>query len=304
MALACRAATPTATTIPDSIPIPTPTMTPVPTPIPTPAPTPTLVPAPPLTQAPTPTRVLIPSPTPTSMPTPVPTPALTSTPVPTATPVPNPTSTAAPLKQSRQPSDREGLWAGDVNVPGLRDILPVLALRVTPGENPDVDRWRFEGGPVGGLKPFRCSPMRLEGGWELGDCSEIRGLPEGTKITAYVPAEGEIGLDVRVQLGAFTFPVSLARVPQRDEPQASNNVSILWRQPGNGVHTDIWADDGLVFAPRLDGPIEILDAESGRIVGTAQRRRSRGRRPPSHAGRQGSRGDALRRDSFQRPCCL
>ena len=111
--------------------------------------------------------------------------------------------------------------------------------------------------------------MRLEGGWELGDCSEIRGLPEGTKITAYVPAEGEIGLDVRVQLGAFTFPVSLARVPQRDEPQASNNVSILWRQPGNGVHTDIWADDGLVFAPRLDGPIEILDAESGRIVGTA-----------------------------------
>ena len=59
------------------------------------------------------------------------------------------------------------------------------------------------------------------------------------------------------------------RLRQRNEPQASPNVSLIWHQPGNGLHTDVWAEDGLVFAPRLDDSIEILDSKSGQILGTA-----------------------------------
>ena len=72
-----------------------------------------------------------------------------------------------------------------------------------------------------------------------------------------------------MKIGSLTFEVSLTRLPQRDEPQASANVSLVWHQPGEDLHTDIWAEDGLVFAPRLDGRIEVIDATSGQILGTA-----------------------------------
>ena len=42
------------------------------------------------------------------------------------------------------------------------------------------------------------------------------------------------------------------------------------RRPGEGIHTDIWVDNGLVFAPRFDGVIEIINAEDGEIVGRAE----------------------------------
>ena len=94
-------------------------------------------------------------------------------------------------------------------------------------------------------------------------------MPEGLKLTLFVPAEGETGLEVKFQLGPLSFPLSLTRLPQRDEGQASPNVSLVWHQPGERLHTDIWATGNLVFAPRLDGFIEILDAKSGRVLGTA-----------------------------------
>ena len=144
----------------------------------------------------------------------------------------------------------------------------MLAFHVTPGKVPDVDLWHFEGG-FQGLPPFRCSPEPAEGGWELSSCTGIRGLPEGTKLNVFVPESGDIGLEVKFQLGPFTFPISLTRLRQRDEPQASANLSLVWHEPGEGVHSDIWAADGLVFAPRFDAIIEILDAKSGQLLGTA-----------------------------------
>ena len=151
----------------------------------------------------------------------------------------------------------------------MANVLPTLAMRVKPGKNPDVDPWHFEDGPVFGLPAFECSPEPVEGGWRLGDCTRLRRLPPGTELTAFFPAEGESGFEVTLKFATFSLPVSLIRLPQRNEPQVSPNVSLIWHQPGNGFHTDIWAEDGLVFAPRLDGRIEILDAKSGQILGVA-----------------------------------
>ena len=62
---------------------------------------------------------------------------------------------------------------------------------------------------------------------------------------------------------------TLDLIASSDEPASSGNVEVLWHQPGEGIHTDIWAEDDLVFAPRFDGSIEIIDAASGRILGEA-----------------------------------
>ena len=68
-----------------------------------------------------------------------------------------------------------------------------------------------------------------------------------------MPAAGEGGLEIAVQGEGFAAGGTLARIAPRDEPQSTDNVSVLWRQPGGGLHTDIWADNGLVIAPRYDG---------------------------------------------------
>ena len=39
------------------------------------------------------------------------------------------------------------------------------------------------------------------------------------------------------------------RIAPREEPPSTDNVVVLWHQPGGGIHKDIWADNGLVFAP-------------------------------------------------------
>jgi len=318
------------------------------------------------------------------------TPTPTPTPIPTVTPTPTPivaprlestTSTAGP--PSLEPSGLEGLWAGGLDIPGLADSHPVpwLALRLIPGENPEVDPWRFEGGPFG-LPTFQCSPERRGEGWNLVDCvaagesrptpflgvmpgtlgpekanelgvptlegvliiESLQGGPawqggvrtgdvlmsiEGDKISsiedllrilnqahavgdevavkvfreeqeitlsvtlgerpdphgamrpvsAFVPAPGEGGLEVKFERGPTTFSATLTRVHQRDEPRASDNVKLLWHEAGDGIHSDIWAADGLVFAPRFDGRIEILDATSGKILSTATVPEARGGRP-------------------------
>ena len=116
---------------------------------------------------------------------------------------------------------------------------------------------------------FQCTPKRLEEGWELGECTGLENLAGRVQVTLFIPAQGETGLQLKIQRDQLTFSTSLSRLPQLDEPQASTNVTLLWQQPGNGIHSDIWAEDGLVFAPRLDGNIEILDADSGNVLGTA-----------------------------------
>ena len=94
------------------------------------------------------------------------------------------------------------------------------------------------------------------------------GGPDSASFRAFVPVKGDSGLEVDLRYGESTFPtLVLTKVAQRDEPKASDNVKLLWQQSGAGTHSDIWAADGLVFAPHYsDGDIEILDADTGIIL--------------------------------------
>lgn len=238
-----------------------------------------VAPTAPSTPPATPTTTEVSStPTPTLTP-PLVQPANTFAPTPTATPSPTaasestpiPTPTSTPTQPSQVPPDRGGLWTAAVNNPSRATLyLPWLAFRVTPGESPNKDPWRFEGDPLG-LLAFECTPQRQENGWELGSCTGLAGLAEGAEVTAFVPLEGDSGFELTLQIEQTTFPpISLTRLPQSHEPTASANVSLIWHEPGDGIHSDIWAADGLVFAPHYsDGLIEILDAKSGQVLGTA-----------------------------------
>ena len=83
----------------------------------------------------------------------------------------------------RDASDREGLWSGEADAPLSPTFTPWLALRLSPGENPDLEPWTFqqglEGGPLGGLF-IRCIPEAVEGGWEMESCTRLRGAFEGS----------------------------------------------------------------------------------------------------------------------------
>ena len=280
LALACREATPTPVMSPSPTPDTTSTATPIMTLTPTRVPTHTLTP----THSTTPTatdvttHTLTPPATPTytPLPTAVPSPTSTvvNTPAPTSTPPVTATVTATPTTgpDPRDASDRGGLWAAEVEDLLLANFVSYLAVRVTPGEDPDVDPWLFEQGfealPTTRLV-VRCAPEPVDGGWELASCTGELGPFAGATVTGFMPATGESGLEIKIRRGTFSAAVLLVRVPHREEPQASGNVGLLWHQPGGGTHSDIWASDGLVFAPRFDGRIEILDAGSGEIVGTA-----------------------------------
>ena len=205
---------------------------------------------------------------------PGPTPSIANTP--TFIPAYNETSTSevaeTPVSSDAQGPDValvDGLYSGELipepGQPGL--LVPWLTMRVRPGDDPDEDPWRLESGPRPLLLPpvSSCTPERQSGGWELSDCTGI-----GWDLTAFMPAEGDGGLEITVRSEDFVIGGVLARIAPRDEPQSTDNVSVLWRQPGEGLHTDIWADDGLVFAPRYDGMIEIIDAEDGKIIGQAE----------------------------------
>ena len=192
--------------------------------------------------------------------------APTVAPGPTVSPTPEPTATRAQTTgPSSDASDRAGVWAGPAR-PGPATLgSDWLSLRVTPGEDPDVDLWMLEGGPIG-LPMFRCSPQRQEKGWDLKDCVGL-----DFYFSAFVPAVGGSGLAVQLDdaLGAST--TSLTMLPKRNESEASGNVSLVWHQLGaDAFHSDVWVSDGLVFAPHFDDRhIEILDAESGEVLGTA-----------------------------------
>ena len=213
-------------------------------------------------------------------PSPSPAPATTQTlrpsPVPTRTPVPTvaPTATAtampdiadAPVSSSGpSPRPASGLWSGDLAPgPGYTGYTPPwLALRVRPGDDPDQDSWWLESGPRPGILPpvITCAPQRLPDGWELS-CTGGWG-----DLTAFMHAEGDGGLEVTLQRTGFTAIGTLRRSALREEPRSTDNVTVLWHQPGEGLHTDIWAEDGLVFAPRSDGVIEIIGAADGAVVG-------------------------------------
>ena len=212
----------------------------------------------------------------TSTPTPRPAPTATHSPVPTATSVP------APVGLSGDASSLEGLWAGPIVSPGVDEFIPWVAFRLTPGKDPAQDQWRIESGPFPLVPTFLCSGTRRDDGWELGNCAGLRRQPQGTKLTAFLPSKGEGGLEFEYERGgSFSLHMTgtLSRVPERDEPESSPNVALAWHEPKLGIYTDIWAADGLVFAPRFDGRIEILDAKSGRLLGRAIVPRAEGAPP-------------------------
>ena len=79
--------------------------------------------------------------------------------------------------------------------------------------------------------------------------------------------DGDAGLEVSISGMGVTFSGVLSKIAPATEPQKTDNVTVLWHQPGGGLHTDIWAEGDLVFAPREDGVVEILAADTGAIVG-------------------------------------
>ena len=172
----------------------------------------------------------------------------------------------AELEPASHPSP--GLWAGDlIGDPGQTEFSPPwLAIRIRPGEDPYQDPWKIEVGPSPGYLPpaILCDPKQRPDGWELSSCTGLVYVD----LHIFAPERGGV-LEVTLSSPSFVARGTLARIEPRDEPQSSDNVEVLWHQPGEALHSDIWAEDGLVFAPRLDGMIEIIDADSGNILGHA-----------------------------------
>jgi choice-of-anchor B domain-containing protein len=144
-----------------------------------------------------------------------------------------------------------------------------LIVCAQPGDDPNNDDWKF----LLFRRPFTCSPERSEAGWRFGDCSDsaLSGFAEN--IEMFVPVDLLAGLSVSLDL-LFEpeweyLDLTLAPVERRVEPRQSDNVRLLWNQPANGTNSDIWADNGLVFAPGFDDQIELIDAASGEVLGIA-----------------------------------
>ena len=88
-------------------------------------------------------------------------------------------------------------------------------------------------------------------------------------MRVFVPTQ-EDTLQMTLDIRGSVLTLLLSRLPQRDEPQFSDNVTLLWHQSGSGRDSDLWAESGVVFAPQFDGFIEILDATSGEVLSMAE----------------------------------
>ncbi len=210
---------------------------------------------------------------------------LDGTPGPAATASLDPVPTPAPEPPPPAPAGgRAALWSGQAEGPGF----PWLAYRVTPGDNPDTDPWLFESGPlVSGpldLKRFSCRPEPQEGGLRLSQCT---GLPDGIDFAAFVEDGGDRRMTVTLigqrRGGTLRRNASLTAVEERAEPPVTADVSLLWRHDETssfGQHTDIWAADGIVFAPHDSGRIEVLDAATGAPLAVIDARAVQGGTPP------------------------
>ena len=162
-------------------------------------------------------------------------------------------------------ADRGGLWAGEVEDQATSDLPSVAELFLTPGLEADVDPSRFF---LFGLS-FQCDPQRRDQGWDLSDCSGGPGSVEIPSMRVFAPAQ-EDTLQMTLDLGGTERTFLLSKLAQSDEPQSSDNVTLLWREPRDGRGSGLWAEDGVVFAPRFDGSIKILDATSGEMLSTVE----------------------------------
>jgi len=174
---------------------------------------------------------------------------------------PAPVPTPAPAVSTTSVSDVRSLWGRK----GLDDNLNTVVVLVSPGSPAESERWQFDIG----RSRLTCLPEPQATGWRFSVCN---GLKSGESFEAFVPRTGDAGFTVKLNLGGRQLKGDLIRTPERDEPTGSPNVSLVWHRqgpPAAGIHTGIWADDGLVFAPRGGGTIEIFEAGSGRLVGSA-----------------------------------
>ena len=145
----------------------------------------------------------------------------------------------------------------------MRGDFAFFTMTVRPGANPDADRWMFE---LEGVS-LDCLPQRQDSGWQFSDC---RGLRSGDHFRVVIA--GNDDLDIDASLGGQSLRQKLLRVQVKEEPVASPNVELLWRQERtsrSGINTGIWAADGVVMAPTSSGTVELLDAASGTRLATA-----------------------------------
>ena len=206
------------------------------------------------------------TPSPTQPPTPTATPSPTQPPTPTATPWPAP----APAVEGGAPAaGHSAVWSGEANGNGA----PWFTCRITPGEDPERDDWTVEVGATTAIS-FSCRPERDGQGLRLVGCS---GLPGGYSFSARQADAAPAVIDVTFVQPTFgserRFDASLTQAWTRDEAQASTNVALEWQRDAAesfGPYTDVWAGDGLAFAPHSNGVIEILDGASGEELGLIQ----------------------------------
>jgi len=214
------------------------------------------------TSTPAPSSTVTSTATPT--PTPIPTATIVATPQPTASPTPEPTATPIPtrLPDALAPG-ASALWAAGLSTPGV----PWTSFRLTVGEPPEIYPWLIEMGSISVIR-FQCRPTLAETTIMLGNCS-------GASFAASFSAT--IDLDTTEMTASYREPygsgsrlteATLTPVHERNEPP-SDSTALVWRHhaPSSGSYTDIWVQDGIVFAPHFGGAVELLDASTGDLLG-------------------------------------
>ena len=191
---------------------------------------------------------------------------------PSQAPAPTPTSlpTPAPARPPGEPAAGHGaVWSGAAQGNGA----PWFTARITPG---DLDEeWTVEVGASDPIR-FNCRAEQDGEGFRLSSCS---GLPRGHAFSARASDSepGAIAVEFVQPVfgGSRIFEATLTQAWVRDEEPSSTNVALAWQRDAAdalGPYTDVWAADGLAFAPHSAGAIEILDATSGAEVGVIDTR--------------------------------
>ena len=157
------------------------------------------------------------------------------------------------------------LWSGQVTNPGV----PWTSMRVTVGTDPFVDPWQFDLGVIAQTH-FQCVPAAVDAGIVLSSCSGAAGAGSFFATVDETTDEMTVSFLEPTSFGSRLVETVLRPVWERDEPQAGENVTLLWEhraKDATGSYTDVTVADGVVFAPHFGGMIELLDAASGERLG-------------------------------------
>jgi hypothetical protein len=140
-----------------------------------------------------------------------------------------------------------------------------LALRLEPGL--DGEPWLFD---IGGAQLY-CDPLPTKTGWRFEECSSFGDWLASVSID--VPAQDGEPLQLTLKTtDDFELSTQLKRVPERDEPLASDDVELIWKHSvfsSCRSNAGVWADAGVVFGACWSGVVELLDGATGRVLGVA-----------------------------------